>query len=157
MPAVRARLEALRLPIRLRARTVQVIAEKRCLDILAELARRLLAERNHADLVALRFARPAAVIPGAGYDKIVMAGTVLTGMAEYLPRPPGIFLVPITRDVQDRHMRAMQCVNPVFRVPVIVMVRVIDQIVPERRRPVEIFGVDIRNGTEIEIPLICVM
>src|SRR5262245_21171593 len=96
MPGVGARLKGGRLAFRFFAGAVQVIAEKRSFDFLPELAGGLLAtERNHPDGFALG-RLPLTVKPGASDDEVGAIRIVLRGMAENLPWPPRVFLVPET-------------------------------------------------------------
>src|SRR6266446_10525689 len=103
MPSVRPALERAGLPFRLFAFSVQVITEKRRLDIFAELTRRFMSrKRNQPDTVRL-WRLPLAVKPRTCNHEIRMLGIVLLRVAENLPRPPGIFLIPKSRHVQVRN------------------------------------------------------
>src|SRR2546422_11493405 len=103
MPTVRAALERAGLPLRLLALAVQVTPEQRRFDVFAERPRGFMPrKRNQADAIALR-CLPLPVKPRTGHDKIRVLGIVLFCVAENLPRSPGIFLIPESRDVQIRN------------------------------------------------------
>src|SRR5215468_9844211 len=100
MPGVGARLKSGRLPFRFLAGPVQVIAEKRSFDFLPELTGGFVpTERNNADGFALG-RLPLTVEPGAGDYEVAAIRIVLRGMAENLPWPPRVFLVPETGNIE---------------------------------------------------------
>src|SRR5205807_10298510 len=100
VPTVRAALERAGLPGRLFAFAVEVMAEKRRLDIFAELTRCFMPrERNQAD--AVRFWRlPLTVKPRTGNHEIRVVGILFFRVAKNLPRSPGVFLIPESGHVQ---------------------------------------------------------
>ena len=111
---------------------MQIMAEERSLEVLSELARGFMpAKRNQPDAVALR-ALPLAVIPGTGHDEVRVVGVLLFRMAENLPRPPGVFLIPKAGHIQVRNRGGMELPDPGFFFPEVVVVRVLDRRVPER-------------------------
>src|SRR6185503_6812804 len=88
LPCVRSCLEHHRLPRGLRALAVEIVAEERRLDVLAELARRgMSAEWDEADAV-VDGRVPGAVIPRAGDHQVRVLGIVLLRLMKDLPRPP---------------------------------------------------------------------
>src|SRR2546426_12069368 len=87
---------------------MQVVAEERSLDRFAELAGCLVAtERDQPDAVSLGSV-PLTVIPRAGDHEVRVVGVVLRGVAKDLPRSPGVFLIPESRDVQVRDGRSVR-------------------------------------------------
>src|SRR5258708_10111396 len=126
MPTIRAALERAGLPIRLFALSMQVITEKRRFDIFAELARRFVSrKRNQPDAVRL-WRLPLAVEPRTGNHEIRVLGIVLFRVPENLPRPPRIFLIPESRNVQIRDGCAVQLPRPRFFVSAVGVVRIVD-------------------------------
>src|SRR5215813_5494476 len=100
MPSVGARLKGGRLPFRFFAGAVQIIAEERSFDFLAELTGGFVAtERNNANGFALG-RLPLTVKPGAGDHEVGAIRIVLRGMPENLPWPPRVFLVPETGNIE---------------------------------------------------------
>ena len=76
------------------------MAEKRRLDILAELARCFMSrKRNQADAVGF-WRLPLTVKPRTGNHKIRVLWIVFFRVAKNLPRSPGIFLIPESGHVQ---------------------------------------------------------
>src|ERR1041385_7191634 len=103
MPRVRPTLKSARLPRRLVSVAVQIVAEERRFDIFAELARGLVpSKRNYSNALTLG-ALPFPVVPRTGHDEIGMLRIAFLGMLEDLPRPPGIFLIPESRNIQIGH------------------------------------------------------
>src|SRR5271166_3287572 len=136
---------------------MQVVAEEGRLDVLAKFAGRFMAsERNQRDAVAFR-RLPLTVEPWAGHDEIRMVRIVFCGVAENLPRSPRIFLIPESGDIQIRHGRGMKLVNPRFLFPEFVVVGMLDARIPVRNRSMQVFGVDVRELPEVEVPLVSVV
>src|ERR1700694_1372499 len=156
-PAVGARRERARLPGWLLPLAVEIVAEERRLDRLAELARGLMAaERDQPDAVRLRRA-PLSVEPRAGDHEIRTVGVVLRGVPEDLPRPPRIFLIKETSDVQVRDRRCVELADPRFLLPELVIVRVRADVVPVGDRAVQGASLDVRERAERQIPRVRVV
>src|ERR1041385_4727309 len=100
---------------------------------------------------------PLAVVPRTGDHEVRVLRVVLLGVAEDLPRSPGIFLVPEARDVQVRHRRRVQLADPRLLLPEVVVVRMSDDVIPIRNRAVEVPGVDVRERTEGQVPRVSVV
>ena len=82
---------------------------------------------------------PLAMEPRASHNEICVIGIIFSGVMENLPRSPGIFLVPEAGDVQVRHCRGVQLVDPRFFFPERIVVWVLDGVIPVRNRAVQIF------------------
>src|SRR6185503_21022047 len=116
----------------LRALAVEIVAEERRLDVLAELARRgMSAEWDEADAV-VDGRVPGAVIPRAGDHQVRVLGIVLLRLMKDLPRPPRIFLIPEAGDVQVGHRRARDLRVPRLAFVERVVVGMRDERVPRR-------------------------
>src|ERR1700684_4007482 len=114
MPRVRSALKSAGLPRWLVSLTVQVVAEKGSLNRFAEFARSFVSsERNEADAVSLA-PGPFAVKPRACDDKSRMLRIVFFGVTKNLPRSPGIFLIPESRNVQVGHGGSVKLADPGF-------------------------------------------
>ena len=151
-PAVRARLEHRGLPAGLLPLPMEIVAEERSLDGLAELAGRLMpAERDQPDAVCLR-RLPLAVKPGPCHHEVGVVRVVFLRMVKDLPRPPRILLIPEARDVEVRDRRGVELPDPGLLAPEVVVVRVGDDVVPVGNGPVEVPGIDVRDRAEREIP-----
>ena len=154
MPGIRAALKSCRLPAEFLALAVQIVAKERGLYIFAELSRRFVtSERNHPDALSL-LALPLPVIPRPGHDEVVVLRIVFLGVAKNLPRSPRILLIPEPAHIQVGHGRPVQLINPPFFPPKVIVIRMLDIRIPERNRVVKIFGVDVRQRPQIQIPLI---
>ena len=81
-----------------------------------------------------------------------MVGVVLRGMTKDLPRSPRVFLIPKSRDVQVGDRRSVQLADPRFLLPESVVIRMGDDLRPERDRPVQVVGVDVREWAECQVP-----
>src|SRR5206468_8939151 len=88
---------------------------------------------------------PLAVIPRARDHEVRVIGVVLRGVTEDLPRSPWVFLIPESRDVQVGDRRSVQLADPRFLLPESVVIRMGDDLGPERDRPVQVAGVDVRE------------
>src|SRR4029077_17803188 len=75
-------------------------------------------------------------------------------MTEYLPRPPGVFLVPEARDIEIRNRRAVQRVDPDQRLPISVIVWMRAGIVPIRNLAMYVMVVDVRQRSKVQVPLV---
>ena len=73
---------------------------------------------------------PLTVKPRSGHHQVGMIWVVLRGMAENLPRAPGVFLVPESGHVQVGHGGLVQLIDPCFFLPVLVIVWVLHGVVP---------------------------
>ncbi len=136
---------------------MEVVTKEGRFDILAEFAGGLVSsERDEADAVALG-TLPLAVIPGTGNDEIRVLRIVLLGMTKNLPRSPGIFLIPESRDVQVGYGRGVELADPRFFLPEGVVIGMLDAGIPVRNRAVQIFRIDICKRTQVEIPLVSIV
>src|SRR6185437_7212152 len=109
---------------------MEIVAEERRLDVFTELARGLVStQRNRADTVALG-CMPLAVIPGPRDHEVVVAGIALFRVAEDLPRPPGVFLVPEPGHIEIRHRRGVKLLDPGLLLPELIVVRMGNDVVP---------------------------
>ena len=102
-------------------------------------------------------ALPFAVIPRAGNHKVRVLRIVLFSVAENLPRSPRVFLIPESCDIQIGDGRRMKLADPGFFFPEVIVVGMLDTRIPVRDRAVQIFRVDVRERTEIEIPLVSIV
>src|SRR5581483_366669 len=103
VPAIGTALERGRLPPRFFTGTVQVVAEKWRFDVLAKFARGFMtAERNQSNAVSL-WSPPLSVIPRARDHEICVLRIVFFRVTKNLPRPPRIFLVPESGNIQVGH------------------------------------------------------
>src|SRR5882757_10967870 len=92
VPCIGPTLENIRLPSRFFSNTMQVVAEKRRLDRLAELPRRFVTPKWN-DPYRLTLCRlPLPVKPRPRHHEIVVIRVVLPRVLKNLPRPPRIFL-----------------------------------------------------------------
>ena len=89
---------------------------------------------------------PSSVKPGPGDHEVGVLRIVLLRVTEYLPRPPGIFLVPEAGYIQVGHGGTVELVDPGFFLPELVVVRMAHHVVPVRQRSVEIFVIQIGEG-----------
>ena len=145
------------LPLRLFAFAVQVVAEKRRFDVLAEFRGCVVArEWNLADAIGF-VGLPLAVEPRSGNDEVSAIGIMFGGMPENLPGPPGVFLIPEPGDIEIRHRGCVKLAHPRLLLPEIVIVGMIDGRIPVWNLPVQIFVVEIRKRAEIQIPLVGVV
>src|SRR5579863_10143105 len=120
-PGERSALECAGLPVRLCARAMQVISEKRSLDVLAKFAPAVvISKRNNSDALSAR-ALPFAVIPRSCHDEICVSGIVFFRVIKNLPRSPRIFLIPESRHIQIRNRRGVKLTDPSFALPEIVV------------------------------------
>src|SRR3954463_4228791 len=143
MPGIRPALERAGLPLRLLPFAVKIVPEERGLNILAELAGRLMSsEWDESDAVALR-SLPFSVEPRSGYHEVRVLRIVFFCMPKNLPGSPRIFLIPETGNVKVRHRRGMKLIHPCFLLPEFVVVGMIHAGIPVRNRAMQIFGIDI--------------
>ena len=85
-----------------RALVLEPVREPRRLNVLAIVRRRLAAEVDVLKLLSRRSA-PAAVIPRADDEIVLVVGVVLLELAVDGDRAVKVFLVPPARDVERRH------------------------------------------------------
>ena len=120
------------LPLRFRTLVVQVVAEERRLDILAELTRGLVTtKRNQPDTLSLG-SLPLAVIPRSRNDEIRVLRIALFRVAKNLPRSPGVFLISKSRHIQVGNGRGVKLAYPGFTFPELVVIGMFDRRVPVR-------------------------
>src|SRR6266566_3812523 len=65
---------------------------------------------------------------------------------------PWILLIPEARHVEVRNGRGLELPDPGLPAPEVVVVRVGDDVVPVGDGPMEVPGVDVRDGAEREVP-----
>ena len=94
-------------------------------------------------------ALPLAVKPRTSHDEIGVLRIALLGVTENLPRSPGIFLIPESRNIQVGNGRGMKLADPGFFFPELIVVGMLHGGIPVRNRAVQIFRVDVRERTEI--------
>src|SRR5262249_46495359 len=95
-PCIGTHLKCGGLPPGLVTGAVEVVAKKRCFNPFAKFARGFMPpKRNDADRFAF-WRLPLAMKPGPSDNKVRLIRIVLRSVSKYLPRSPGIFLVPKT-------------------------------------------------------------
>src|ERR1700722_4456303 len=154
-PGIRSCLKGHHLPGEFLPLPVQKVTEERRLDVLAELQGSFMsAQGNAPDSVAFHLPLPGAMRPGARDHEIIAMRAALIRLAKDLPRPPRVFLIPEPGNVQYRNFRTPKLASPGVFFPIRIVIRMTDNIVPERQRAVQILRIDVREGAETQIPTI---
>ncbi len=100
---------------------------------------------------------PSAVEPGTGDHEVGVLRIVLLRVTEDLPGTPGIFLIPEAGYIQVGHGGTVELVDPGFFFPELVVVRMAHHVVPVGQRSVEIFVIEIGEGTHFQVPVVGVV
>src|ERR1051326_1591919 len=146
-PAIRAGLERISLRHFEVAFVFQVISEERSLNLFAEVARRGALELNSPQRVALA-ARPSAVIPRPGDEKVQALGISLLLHLISLDRAVEIFLIPPSGHVERRHGDVSQVEMHRTLLPILIEARVRDETLPRWVLPFRQLVGDVGEGPE---------
>ena len=131
-PLVGAGLEGERFGEVARALVLQEEGEERRLHLVAEVGRRVAAERDRAERRAV--AGPAAVVPRADDQVVQAAGVVLLERLVDVERAVEVLLVPPAGDVQRRHLHPADVGDERLPLPELVVVGMAHEVVPGRDR-----------------------
>src|SRR5579864_1438136 len=94
------------------------------------------------------------MIPRPTYHEVVVIRIVLLAVAPYFPWSPRILLIPKTGDIEIWHGSTRELVYPCFLPPELVIVGMPDKAVPVGNGTVQVAQVEIRQGTETQIPIV---
>ena len=109
-------------------------------------------------LVPLIFEPYAPIMkPRPGHHQVRVIGIALAGLTKDLPRSPRIFLVPESGDIEQWNRRPLDLCVPRLALVERIVVRMGDDRVPRRNGIMEVFRVDVRQRTELQIPLVRVV
>src|SRR5579872_3984625 len=100
---------------------------------------------------------PSAMIPGTDHDIVPMPGVLWFGQLIDLLGSISVLLIPPAGHVQVGHGGLLQVWSEGLFLPEDVVVGMLHEIVPCRYLPVKISLVDVRQGTETQVPLVSII
>ncbi len=154
-PAVRARLVHVRFGEVRAATALEKAIEERELELLAVVHARHVAEAHGAELVAVR-TRPTAVRPRTHDEHVERAGVLLLDRGVGVERAEEILRVEPSADGHHGRRDVLQVRLEIPRFPERVVVRVRDEVLPERDFLVVVLRVDVRERPEAQEEVVAV-
>ena len=155
-PAIVARLEGDSLRLAQLTLVLEEVREPGRQNLLLKVARRGAAEVDLAELLSLG-AGPAAVVPRPDYEGVHVRRVVPLEQLVDRERSVEVLLVPPSGHVERRNRDACQIRSGRLTLPEAVVVGMRHEVVPARNGPVQMLGIDVRQGPERQIPLVRVV